>query len=200
MTPGPPRFAETLLSLILPEEEKDAVLGDLAESYRRIFNQFGQTSASRAYWFELLRSSLPMLFLKFTRSSRKHRMALSYGSVMQNGNRIAFFGFALSIPALTLCFGGVLQSLGLPQVNNAIDYSVFMFNPALLLGGLTLAFCLNLLSVTRISYQDGSLVSELRIKGRFLNLSQIIFCLLLFSIIFLYFLAEELQLFAAFRN
>lgn len=118
---------------------------------------------------------------------------------LQQHHKLAGLGFVLTIPALILVFGGILQSgFGVPQVNEAVNYDLFIFNPIILMGGLGLAFGLNLISVMRVTFQvqDGSLVSTIKIQGKPLNLSLVVFIALLCTTIFLYLLVENFQVFA----
>ena len=118
-------------------------------------------------------------------------------SMRNQGNSLAGLGFIFVVPALILCVGGVLQSLaGIRAFNNLINYDLLIFNPAILIGGLVIAIALNLLPVVRIKFQDGSLIGMIKLQGRLLNLGLLTFIGLMATIIFLYLLAENLQIFA----
>lgn len=115
----------------------------------------------------------------------------------QNNIRLAAIGIILILPALTLCVGGILQSgFGLSQFNEAINFDMLFFNPAVLIGGLGLAVGLNLWPVVRIRFQDGNLVGTVKVRDSVANLGLIALISLLTGIIFLYLLAENLQIFA----
>ncbi len=117
--------------------------------------------------------------------------------VSQNGVKLAGFGFVLIIPSLLLVTGGILQSVfGASHFNDAIDFLSFLFNPAIILGGLMLAFGLNLIPVMRIYFREGKLVGMVKVQGRLLNLGLITAITLLTAVIFLYLLAENFQVFA----
>ena len=90
-----------------------------------------------------------------------------------------------------------MQSLfGASQFHNAIDFHSFIFNPAIILGGLVLAFGLNLIPVMRIYFREGNLVGMIKVQGRFLNLGFITAITLIMAVIFLYLLAKNFQIFA----
>ena len=115
----------------------------------------------------------------------------------QQNYKMAGLGLVLIIPALILCTGGLaLSLLGMNAFSSAINFDLFIFNPAVLLGGLFLAFILNLLVVAPVKIQDGSLTAAIRLRGKVLNLGLLTCIGLLLSIIFLYLLAENFQIFA----
>ena len=114
---------------------------------------------------------------------------------LQN-NKMAVAGVILIIPAMLLVFGGVLQSfLGITQVNEALNFDLFIFHPAILLGGLVAALGLNLGPVARVRFQDGALVGTLKIKGRLANLAILAFIGLMLGTIFMYLLVENFEIF-----
>jgi hypothetical protein len=115
---------------------------------------------------------------------------------MSRNNKLALSGMMLVLPALLLVSGGVAQSgFGITQINNALNFNLILFHPVIILGGLTLALTLNLWPIIRINYQDGVVVGRLIIKDRLLNVGLISCIGLLGGALFLYLLAENLQLF-----
>ena len=115
---------------------------------------------------------------------------------MDRSNKLALAGAILVIPALLLVFGGVLQSgFGITRVNDALNFDLFLFHPVVIMGGLLLAFALNLLPVVRLSYQEGVIISTVTVKDRLLNVGLIGGIGLMGAIIFLYLLAENFQIF-----
>jgi len=121
-------------------------------------------------------------------------------SLLQNENRLATAGLIFIIPALILATSGILFSIfGLPQFNQAIDFDLWIFHPLVVMGGLMAAFGLNLLPVVRLNVrlEEGSLISTIKIQGKPLSLALIGLVTLLVMIIFVYLLAENLQIFAA---
>ncbi|MDX1521580.1 MAG: hypothetical protein R3264_08135 [Anaerolineae bacterium] len=115
---------------------------------------------------------------------------------MDRSIKLALAGAILVIPALLLVFGGVLQSgFGITRVNDALNFDLFLFHPGVIMGGLLLAFALNLLPVVRINYQDGVFISTVTVRDRLLNLGLIGGIGFMAAIIFLYLLAENFQIF-----
>ncbi len=112
------------------------------------------------------------------------------------GKTLSIAALMLIAPASILVFGGILQSLGIKQVNDSINYDLFIFNPIILLGGLTLALGFNILTVMRVQYQNGNVICMIKIRGKLFNLGFIAFCIALCTTIFMYLLAENLQIFA----
>ena len=115
---------------------------------------------------------------------------------MHRKNKLALLGFILVLPALLLVTGGLAQSvLGTTHINDLLNFKLPFFHPVVIIGGLMLAFVLNLLPLLRINFQDGLLTSTLTLRDKYLNLGLIGGIGLLFTIIFLYLLAENLQIF-----
>ena len=61
MTPHVPRLAEKLIAWSLPPEDRDAVLGDLAEELATLAAGYGPSRARRWYWRQVRRSLMPNL-------------------------------------------------------------------------------------------------------------------------------------------
>ena len=189
-SPKPPGLGEGILRLFLPQEDRETVLGDFAEEYYRVADDFGLKRAWGWYWLEILKSTPSLILLtqrKLKRSTMMERLSL-----LQQNNKVAAAGFILSVPAFILVFGGILQSgFGFSQFNEAVNHDIFIFHPIILMGGLVLAFGLNLIPVVRLKFEDGSLIGTLKIRGKLLNLGFVMFCSLLAAIIFVYLLFES---------
>jgi len=195
-TPKPPKLGQKLLYCLLVQEDCEAILGDLAEEYALVANQAGLRKARWWYWLEVLRS-IPALFLLFNQKKLFRSLMMKNFSFLQQTNRQAIVSLILLIPAFLLVFGGILQSFwGITQVNEALNFNLFIFHPLILMGGIVLAFGLNLIPIVHIEYQDGNLVSIIKVKGNLLNLGLISAVAFLLAAIFLYALAENFQLFA----
>ena len=116
---------------------------------------------------------------------------------LQSSVKPAGIGFLLMIPALLLCGGGLLQSLlGVYTVNNAIDFSLVIFHPAVVLSGVFIACILNLFPMLDVAYKDGDIISTLHLRGRGLNLTVVACVGFVLMTIFIYLLAENFQIFA----
>jgi hypothetical protein len=194
----PPRWGEKVLALFLNDDDRQALLGDFAEEYYVVARCVGPGQAWRWYWLEILKS-IPALIVLFKNKSARRYTMTSRRSFFENQTRMAGIGFVLIIPALILCLGGILQSfLGNPYFNEAINFDLFVFRPAVILGGLALAFGLNVLAVCQVSFrrEGDSLVSTIKVRAKFLSLGSIALSLGLVSIIFIYLLAENFQIFA----
>jgi len=187
--PALPRLGEKVLGFLLRQDDREGVIGDFAEECELIAGRCGAGAARRWFWLELLRS-MPALIILSHKKLRRNFMK-------QNNIRLAAIGIILILPALALCVGGILQSgFGLSQFNEAINFDMLFFNPAVLIGGLGLAVGLNLWPVVRIRFQDGNLVGTVKVRDSVANLGLIALISLLTGIIFLYLLAENLQIFA----
>lgn len=192
---GPPRLGEKVLAWFSAEPDRDMILGDFAEVFWMAVARFGPRRAHIWYWYQVMRA-LPALCILMKRNGTR-------SPIMENGfwlyqeRKLALTGLILSIPAMILCLGGILQSgFGITQINESVHFDWFIFHPVLLLGGILAAFTLNLLPVARFRFEDGSLIGTLKLKGAALNLTVIGATLLFAGIIFLYALAENFQVFA----
>lgn len=56
-----PRFGELLLYYFLPEEERDAFIGDVEETYAEIVAKFGTRAAEVYFWKEIVNSMSPLM-------------------------------------------------------------------------------------------------------------------------------------------
>lgn len=190
----PPRLGEKVLALFLNPADQEAVIGDFAETFYRVAERDGPGKARWWYWREVVISMPALLCLsqnKVTRSDVMERL-----SFLQQNNKLAVAGVVLIIPAMLLVVGGLLQSLlGISQVNEALNFELFIFHPAILLGGLVVALGLNLAPVARVSLQDGALVGTLKIRGRLVNLAILAFIGLMLGTIFVYLLVENFEIF-----
>jgi len=192
----PPRLAEWTLGLLLNPKHRETLLGDFTEEYSRRASQVGVSNAKRWYWMETIKSS-PALFHLLAMNFNRSEVMQKLSSLTRQNHKMAGLGLLLIIPALILCSGGLaLSLLGMNAFSNAINFDLFIFNPLVLLGGLFLAFVLNLLTVAQVKIQDGSLTGTIRLRGKELNLGLLTCIGLLLSVIFLYLLAENFQIFA----
>lgn len=104
------------------------------------------------------------------------------------------------IPALLLIIPGLSQSLGYMAPNNAMDnlytnapYLEILRSPVLLLGGLLLAFLLNLLPALTLRFKQGpeGLTGVLTFKPALLHWAIIGMSLLMVGIILIYAFVEN---------
>ena len=122
---------------------------------------------------------------------------MNYLTSDQNGPKLAVVGALFMLPALTLAFGGVMQSVfGIRAVNNLLGQAGFfqLLHPLIVLGGIAVGFLLNVLPAVRVAAQveDGAFIGSIKIRG-LLNLALIALCLLVTGIIFLYLFVENFQ-------
>jgi len=106
---------------------------------------------------------------------------------MDKSRRFAIVGLALLLPACLVCLSGLLQ---FPVPNGLIQ-------PFLVMGGLLVAFVVNLLPVLRTSWrrEDGALVGtvRLRFEGVLPNLGIVTTSVLLTAVIAGYLFVENFQ-------
>lgn len=102
--PGPPRVAIRLIRALLPAEERDFVLGDLEEDFRRRADGEGRRRATARYLYDGARSALSLM----TRGSREG-MLTGWGNDLRSALRVFRRepGFALVVVVmLALGVGG----------------------------------------------------------------------------------------------
>lgn len=61
----PSKNAEKILYMILPSNKRDAIIGDLLESYHEILLKFGVKYARKWFWFQTIRNIMPLLRLRW---------------------------------------------------------------------------------------------------------------------------------------
>ena len=156
---GAPKLAEHILILLLMPEDAETVLGDFAEICGQ---QNSQRQANSWYWKETFRSAPALLGHKLSRQFERSFTVMNKNIGLHNKNYL-WISLAALIPALLLIIPGLSQSLGYMTPNNAMDnlyasapYLEILRSPALLLGGLLLAFILNLLSALTLRFERGT--------------------------------------------
>ncbi len=111
--------------------------------------------------------------------------------------RAALLGAALMIPAIVLVTGGVLQSVfGLNGFNDAINYELVLFHPLIIIGGIIAGLAVNLRVIFLCQVKGEWLIGTLRLPGHWANVAIIAAALLTLIVIFIYLLAENLQIFS----
>jgi len=189
---GPPKLAEHILSLLLTPEDAETVLGDFAEICS---HQNSQEQAHSWYWQETLRSAPALLQLKLSRQFERSFTAMNKNMELHNKNFLWISLVAL-IPALMLIIPGLSQSLfGNFSLSNAMDnlyanapYLEILRSPVLLLGGMLLAFILNLLPALTLRFERGTegLTSVITFKPALLHWAFIGMSLLMVGTILIY--------------
>jgi len=187
----PPKLAERILSMLLMPEDAETVLGDFAEICNQ---QNNQRQANSWYWKETSSSAPALLGLKLSRQFERSFTAMNKNMGLHKANFLWISLVAL-IPALMLIIPGLSQSLGYMSPNNAMDnlyanapYLEILRSPFLLLGGLLLAFILNLLPAMNLRFerQPEGLTSVITFKPALLHWAIIGMSLLMVGIILIY--------------
>lgn len=200
----PPELEKKILSCLLFEEDREAILGDFEEEFQHVANCKGVDKARVWYLLETLKSAPSLIYMFHDRLLRYVMAAIRLSP--RTENRLAVAGLVLTLPALMLFCTGMLQSgFGITQPNDTLD-AIFrdpswsamrlIIHPATLVGGLFLALGLNLLPVMRLKVhmEEGSLVSTMRVRGRLLNLTLVALCIFLIASLFLYAFVENFQI------
>jgi hypothetical protein len=188
----PPKLAERILSLLLTPKDAEIVLGDFAEICSQ---QDNQRQANSWYWKETLRSAPALLQLKLAHQFERSFTVMNKNMGLHNKNFLWISLIGL-IPALLLIIPGLSQSLfGNLGPSNAMDnlytnapYLEILRSPVLLLGGLLLAFFLNLLPALTLRFEQGpeGLTSVITFKPALLHWAFIGASLLMVGIILIY--------------
>jgi hypothetical protein len=64
---APPRSATWLFGLVLPQRDREMLLGDLEEEYALLASTLPPRKASRWYWNQVIRSAAPLLWANIRR-------------------------------------------------------------------------------------------------------------------------------------
>ncbi|MGD8405915.1 MAG: hypothetical protein PVJ21_19830 [Anaerolineales bacterium] len=193
---GPPKLAERILSLLLTPEDAETVLGDFAEICSQ---QTSQQKAHSWYWGETFKSAPALLQLKLSRQFERSFTVMNKNMELHNKNFL-WISLVTLIPALMLIIPGLSQSLGYMAPNNAMDnlyanapYLEILRSPVLLLGGLLLAFVLNLLPALTMRFEQGTegLTGVITFKPAIIHWAFIGMSLLMVGIITIYVFLEN---------
>ena len=151
----PPRLAERFLTSILTQENSEAVLGDFEELFYTNVNASNVRKAKTWYWFQVFRSAPFLIGIKLS-----DQFGRSFTTMIKNMNlhnkSSLWISLLAVIPALLLVIPGLIQSgFGSTEPNDAISANVprFVFQPAILLGGLLLAFVLNVIPALKLRFE-----------------------------------------------
>jgi hypothetical protein len=199
----PPALGETIISLLLTEENCEEILGDLAEMFNAHGHQSGLRKAQNWYYIQIIRSA-PLLFqLKLSNILERNFQTMSTNLNNHNKSSLWISLIAL-IPAMALIIPGFLQSgFGYYGANDARDALFaaapvleFLINPIILMGGLLLAFTMNVLPAMTLHFErkPEGLTSIITFKPVLLHWVFIGVSVLMVGIIFLYAFFENFGL------
>ena len=124
----------------------------------------------------------------------------------QRLRKLALAGIVSMFPAALIVIPGIAQSLlGFRFINDALDalfadpalgFTKAVTHPAIILGGLMIAFMLNALPLLRLTFdaEETSIVTRILLKGRSLNLFVTAVSLLLFATMLAFSVVENFQI------
>ena len=81
-TPRPPRVATWLIGQVLPDSDRDAVLGDLAEEYTLLTQSASSADASAWYWQQTATSVLPVVWWSLRKAAGLGTIAVAIGAFL----------------------------------------------------------------------------------------------------------------------
>jgi len=191
----PPRLAERLLASILTPDDAEAVLGDFAELFNTNAYQSNLQKAQFWYWIQTFKSAPSLIRLKLSNELERRMETMIKNLNLHNKSSLWISLIAL-IPALLLVIPGIMQSgLGYLGPNDALDTMFakapalqILLSPIVLLGGLLLAFILNLTPAIKLRFerQPEGLTSVITFKPVILHWIFVGISLLIVGIILLY--------------
>jgi len=191
----PPQLAERLLASILTPDEAEAVLGDFAELFNSNAYQSNVQKAQFWYWIQTFKSAPSLIHLKLS-NELERRMETMIKKLNLHNKSSVWVSLIALIPALLLVIPGIMQSgLGYFGLNEALDVLFakvpaleILLSPFVLLGGLLLAFILNLAPAVklRVERQPEGLTSGITFKPVILHWVFVGMSLLMVAIILVY--------------
>jgi len=191
----PPRLAERLLASILTPDDAEAVLGDFAELFNTNAYQSNLQKAQFWYWIQTFKSAPSLIRLKLSNELERRMETMIKNLNLHNKSSLWISLIAL-IPALLLVIPGIMQSgLGYLGPNDALDTMFakapalqILLSPIVLLGGLLLAFILNLTPAIKLRFerQPEGLTSVITFKPVILHWIFVGISLLIVGIILVY--------------
>jgi hypothetical protein len=195
-TAAPPALAVRILSGLLPEFSREAILGDMQETFAQLELEKGQPAASRWYWQETL-AALPG-FAWHALSTTQLRRQFVNGDILSNNwfgkqnGLTAAIGLLLLLPVLLIeVFAVVYVTAGKNVVAflNSTPWSARLLHSMetgfielggvslpvgiLMLGAIALAAAINFLAVTQIKFtpkKDALVHAEVTVQRKFLNM------------------------------
>lgn len=190
--------------MLLPEEDREFILGDFAESFAGTAARQDLRRACTYYWIQLF-ASIPWLF-ELSLNRYFQRSFSMYENWLPVKKSSFWLGLAALLPALLIVVPGLLQSLlGITAPNDALDYFLkqyqylgLVIHPVLVLGGLLLAGMLNLPPALELHWQrqPEGLAGMLTLKPGFLHWALVLASLLLLTVILGYAFVENFQVVA----
>jgi hypothetical protein len=191
----PPRLAERFLTFLLTQESSESVLGDFAELFNANAYQSTLKKAQFWYWIQTFKSAPSLIHLNLSNELERKLETMIKNLNLHNKSSLWVSLIAL-IPALLLVIPGIIQSgLGYFGPNDALD-AMFakapafesLLSPVVLLGGLLLAFILNLTPAVklRIERQPEGLTGVITFKPVILHWTFVGISILMVGIILVY--------------
>jgi hypothetical protein len=191
----PPRLAERFLTFLLTQESPESVLGDFAELFNANAYQSTLKKAQIWYWAQIIKSAPSLIQLKLSNELERRLEPMVKNLNLHNKSSLWVSLIAL-IPALLLVIPGIMQSgLGYLGPNDALDTMFakvpalqILLSPIVLLGGLLLAFILNLTPAIKLRFerQPEGLTSVITFKPVILHWIFVGMSLLIVGIILVY--------------
>lgn len=167
----PPALAVSLFSRLLPKFSRDAILGDMEETFAQMAMERGVVAARGWYWREAL-AALPGFVIHSLQTTQIRRQTVNGNTWNENwfGNNsrlIAGIGFVFMLPALLiisfallLFFGGEASVNSIPGAQQLTDL-LYSGGPVLgvpigfiMLGGIFLASIINFFAVVQIKFES----------------------------------------------
>ena len=198
----PPNPAEKVLTFLLTQENAESVLGDFAEIFNAYGHQGNVRKAKIWYWMQVIRSAPALLNFKLL-NELERRLNEMTKNINSHKMPSIWISLIALMPALVLVIPGIMQSgIGYFGANNALDTMFAKYpalgvlhNPFLLLGGLLLAFLVNITPAIhlRIERQPEGLTSIITFKPVLLHWIFAGTSILLVGIILIYAFLENFQ-------
>jgi hypothetical protein len=195
-TATPPALAARVLSGLLPEFSREAILGDMQETFAQLEREKGRGAANRWYWQEAL-TALPGFAWHAISTTQFRRQFVSANILSDNwfgkqNGLTAAIGLLLLLPALLVeVFAVVYVTAGKNVVAflNSTSWSARLLHSMetgfielggvslpvgiLMLGAIALAAGINVLAVTQIKFtpkKDALVHAEVTVQRKLLNM------------------------------
>ncbi len=189
-----PPLIRRFLSIMAAPADRDAILGDFEEEFRRRIHSDAVGRARRWLLLEML-LSLPPLFQRRLLSILWRLGAMNLTLLRTNPLRSGLLGLLALLPAFMVGTGGILHTAVGPNATS--EGLLLLGNPFLVLGGIAVALAVNLLTTVTIATERSEARGwEVRIglQGKALNVAVITLAGLLSALIFAYLLVENFQI------
>jgi hypothetical protein len=157
---APPALAERLLAKRLPSRNREAILGDLQETFVQIAEERGTAIAMVWYWLELARVMPGFLLYSFESPTLRRKTVTGTFFYRERG-WTALLSLLLLLPAMLLVIPGLLFEVygkaieaSLNSIPGLVSLRAWVDSPWIILGGLGITLLINMIAILHVGFRS----------------------------------------------